>query len=238
MKTIIHIFCLFISLAAFSQKKAIPIHAESVFLYRNIANIITVHATDLPKKKQILLTSTQAEVKQSTESENRFLVVPTGETCLIEVYSSNKRGKKREKIGEITQQVIAVPKPTIMLLMNEEAMSIGTKVPKGSRITVKIVPDSAYKSQYRNDSRYEIAQIDVFLDCGSGQKKVGGAVLTGRDATMGIDLPIPSDAYRCEGEGTVYFKIKDIYHKNFKGEIFVDSRFTEAEKTLIITVQK
>ena len=238
MKTAIHIFCLLISLATIAQKKEknLTIQSTPNFLYRDGANVVTIEVQKSYRKALFILTSEEAEIKPSTESKRRFLVIPKGETCVVKI--SQKKGKKVIEIGKITYNIVQAPKPTIVLLMNGQKMSPEAKAQKGSRITVKIVPDSAYKAKYPSDARYEISHIDVFVDCGDGEKQVGGADLNGRDAAAGLDLPIPGTVYGCEKEAKVYFKIKDIQQKNFRNEIMVDERFTAEEKNLIVKIQK
>jgi hypothetical protein len=124
-------------------------------------------------------------------------------------------------------------KPSLLVLVNGKPFSKNISISETDKLSIKIVPNPQNALVH-----YEISQIEVFKNSPNGLEKIGGTTLKGRDASQEIALPIMGFAFQKGIEHDLYFQIKDIEYQNANGEHIVDTRFTEAEKTLIVKVQK
>lgn len=207
--------------------------ASIQILYRMCGNMVNIDVPALGDLYNPVCTATQAEMKQSGESKKKWLIVPSGKTCVVSV-SSNTNGQTI-KIGDVNYNVIEPPKPSIELTSAGQRLTSASQLGKGSRVTIKVVPDPEFKVALPQDARYEVSAIEIFRKCGLlPPQRAGGAALAGRDAVAGIDVPVPTDAFACPSGSQIFFELKSINRKNFRGQLVEDKRFTLYE--LAITV--
>ncbi len=219
------------------RKPEIVVTSASVQnLYRLCGNMVNIDVPALGDLYNPVCTASDADIKQSGESKKKFLIVPRGNKCIVGV-SSLMNGQTM-KIGDVVYNVIDPPKPSIEILINGQRASSSTQVAKGSRVTLKVVPDPEFKAALPQDARYEITAVDVYKQCGlTPPSKAGGTGLSGRDAAAGLDFPIPGEAFQCASGSKIFFEVKDVARKNFQGKIVVDTRFTLYEKSISVTTK-
>lgn len=219
------------------RKPEIVVTSASVQnLYRLCGNMVNIDVPALGDLYNPVCTASDADIKQSGESKKKFLIVPRGNKCIVGV-SSLMNGQTM-KIGDVVYNVIDPPKPSIEILINGQRASSSTQVAKGSRVTLKVVPDPEFKAALPQDARYEITAVEVYKQCGlTPPSKAGGTTLSGRDAAAGLDFPIPGEAFQCASGSKIFFEVKDVARKNFQGKIVVDTRFTLYEKSISVTTK-
>jgi len=201
-------------------------------LYRECGNMVNIDVPALGDLYNPVCTVSSGTIKQSSDSKKKFLIVPTGNSCVVSV-SSNTNGSVM-KIGDVPYKVIEPPKPSIMVKVNGVAYSSQMGVNKGSKMQLSIQPDNEFKSALPNDAKYAFDEVNIFKQSGLGPpSRVGGASLMGRDGVAGIEVPIPTEAFATPG-AKVYVEFKDVYRKNFQGQSIVDKRFTPYEKTIVL----
>lgn len=219
------------------RKPEIVVTSASVQnLYRLCGNMVNIDVPALGDLYNPVCTASDAEIKQSGESKKKFLIVPRGNKCIVGV-SSLMNGQTM-KIGDVVYNVIDPPKPSIEILINGQRASSSTQVAKGSRVTLKVVPDPEFKAALPQDARYEITAVAVYKQCGlNPPSKAGGTKLSGRDAAAGLDFPIPQEAFQCSSGSKIFFEVEDVARKNFQSKIVVDPRFTLYEKSISVTTK-
>ena len=205
-------------------------------LYRECGNMINIDVPALGELYNPVCTASEAEITPSKESKKKFLIVPRGKKCVVGV-SSITNGQTM-KIGDVVYNVIDPPKPSIEIYINGVRASAQMQVSKGSRVKLTIVPDPEFKALLPLDARYEVSYVDVYKQCGlQPPSKAGGAPLAGRDATAGLDFPIPGEAFQCPSGSKIFFEVKDVVRKNFQGKKVNDERFTMYERNIAVTTK-
>lgn len=216
------------------RKPEIVVTSASVQnLYRQCGNMVNIDVPALGDLYNPVCTASDADIKQSSDSKKKFLIVPRGNKCIVGV-SSLMNGQTM-KIGDVVYNVIEPPKPSIEILINGQRANSSTQVAKGSRVTLKVVPDPEFKAALPQDARYELTAVEVFKQCGlQPPTRAGGTSLSGRDATAGLDFPIPGEAFQCASGSKIFFEVKDVARKNFQGKVLPDGRFTLYEKSISV----
>lgn len=204
-------------------------------LYRECGNMVNIDVPALGDLYNPVCTVSAGTIKQSADSKKKFLIVPTGDKCRVNV-SSNTNGSTMN-IGFVDYKVIDPPKPSIMVKVNGIPYSPSMGVNKGSKMSLSIQPDNEFKGALPNDAKYSFDEVNIFKQSGLGPpQRVGGAPLMSKDGVAGIEVPIPTDAFANPG-AKVYVEFKDVYRKNFQGQSIKDPRFTPYEKTIVLVTK-
>jgi hypothetical protein len=85
-------------------------------LYRACGNTINIDVPALGDLYNPVITASGAEVQGSQQSKKKWLIVPSGDKCAINV-KSNTNGQTID-VGTVDYKVIEPPKPTIMMKVN------------------------------------------------------------------------------------------------------------------------
>lgn len=233
-KVIITLFCvgLCYAQAQTTGKHDIIVSSAAIQnLYRSCGNFVNINVPDLCSDYNPICTATDAEIQQSTEAKRKFLIVPRGNKCTLSV--SNNIGENPEPLGSIVFNVIEPPKPMTEVLVNGQRISSSTQVAKGSRITIKIVPDPEFAAAMAQDAKYGIDKIKFFTQCGLGAPQMVGEVNTSSyNAAEGINIPVPGEAFNCPSGSKIFMEISDRYRINFKGQKVPDISCTLYENNI------
>lgn len=207
-------------------------------LYRACGNPVNIDVPALGDLYNPAVAASGAEVKGSAESKKKWLIVPGGDRCAINV-KSNTNGQTID-IGSVEYRVIEPPKPTIVMkTAGGDAYNGTTPVGKSQRMCFSLAADAEFRSALPNDARYEIGQIAVYAQIGLGAPRlVATEDFSGRDATTDLCVNMPVEVRQAAGSVRVYYQIKGIYRKNFKGQKIEDKRFLENERTKAVVTRE
>ncbi|MEL7531868.1 MAG: GldM family protein, partial [Bacteroidota bacterium] len=204
-------------------------------LYLQCGNDVNIDVPALGDQYKPVITASSAQVIPSKSVAKKFRIVPTAKTCRVTV-NSNTNGQKI-KIGDVDYKVIRPPKPTIDMAVNGKPTSGATPVPKTSRVQVRLVPDSDFRSNLPEDARYMISSIDVLAQLSLGPPtKVNSVSASGKDATKAIAVSLGTQVRQARPGTKVYIRINNIYRINFANKR-VEEKFTEVERMLSIVVR-
>lgn len=213
------------------RKPEIVITSASVQnLYRACGNAINIDVPALGDLYNPVVTGSGAEVQGSAQSKKKWLIVPSGDRCVINV-KSNTNGQMID-IGNVDYKVIEPPKPTIMMKVNGQPYNGSTPVTSASKICFSILADAEFKSALPQDARYELGEIEILAQLGLGApQKVGAENCAGRDAAQDICVSMGPQVRQAAPGTKVYFRVNGVFRKNFKGAKIEDKRFPEIERT-------
>ncbi|MFK7924869.1 MAG: hypothetical protein AB8H47_23115 [Bacteroidia bacterium] len=218
------------------RKPEIVITSAAIqLLYLQCGNDVNIDVPALGDQYKPIITASSAQVIPSKSVAKKFRIVPTAKTCRLTV-NSNTNGQKI-KIGDVDYKVIRPPKPTIDMAVNGKATSGATPVPKTSRVAVRLVPDSDFRSNLPEDARYMISSIDVLAQLSLGPPtKVNSISASGKDATKPIAISLGTQVRQARPGTKVFIRINNIYRINFANKR-VEEKFTEVERMLSIVVK-
>ena len=126
--------------------------------------------------------------------------------------------------------MIKPPKPSVAVGANGKQLQGTTPIRKGSKIQVRLVPDTDFKASLPNDARYQINQILVKANLSLGPpvtvNKINSA---GRDATKPINVGLGSRGNSAPKGTVFYIELDEIIRVNFQGKKIPDRRFLKSE---------
>ncbi|MEM7656210.1 MAG: hypothetical protein AAF399_08790 [Bacteroidota bacterium] len=205
-------------------------------LYRNCANPLNIDVPALGSEYQPVIEASQATVSQSNRSVKRFQVVPTGQRCNISI-SSRTQGQL-VAIDQIPYQVIEPPKPSFDLIIGNRTYNGSAAIPAGSSLSLKIRPDREFQRQLPEEARYRVQAIEILLKDGLGAARVVSTLqVAGRNAMNGIQFRLPTEVRQARPGSRVFIRITDIARRNYRGQYFVDERFSERDLTLPLVIR-
>ncbi|MFN0203175.1 MAG: hypothetical protein ACKVTZ_16735 [Bacteroidia bacterium] len=199
-------------------------------LYQNCANDVFINVPDLCSDYNPECTSQNADVIQSKEMRRKFRIIPQGTQCEIAVANQSEAGKI--SLGNLKFKVVPPPRPSVVAKVNGMPYFPRMAVGVGSKVMLIVEPDEGFAALVPDDAKYRFSSVELYAQTGLGvPQKIGGCELRQNDATKGIDVPLPSDAFRMPGAKTyVEFKVTRI---NYRGESF-DAGLAPQERTLVL----
>lgn len=204
-------------------------------LYRDCANDINIDVPALGDLYNPQVTASSGQVITSQKSKREFRVIPTGKKCVVTV--NNAIGGKNTKIGDLSYNVIAPPKPTIDMAVNGTRNTGTIPVPKNSRVSLRLVPDEDFKSLLPKDANYEITSVVIKAQLSLGPPEtVGTQNLAGQDATKAVTFSLGQRVQQAPGNTKVYIEIEKVNRINFQGKK-VEVPMGQQEKTLSLVVK-
>ncbi|MEM7370525.1 MAG: hypothetical protein AAF587_18080 [Bacteroidota bacterium] len=206
-------------------------------LYQACGNDVNIDVPALGDLYNPKVTSGQATIIPSKASKKKFRIVPRGSKAVVGV-SSVTNGKTL-KIGDLSYKVIRPPKPTIEMAVNNKSYNGSAMVPKTSRIAVRLVPDSDFKSALPEDAKYGITSIDVLAQLSLGPPTKVNSVRGAKDAVnKPVSVALGTKVRQSARPGTkVYVRLNEVFRVNFQGKRVTDDRFREIERTLSLVVK-
>lgn len=205
-------------------------------LYRMCHNPVNIDIPALEMSYHPYCFSPHADMYQSVEDIRKWTIVPRGNKCVVSVHSY-QNGIPHE-MGKVKFTVIEPPKPSLSLTSNGKPLTAASTLRKGDRVTIKIVADAEFKAIFASDARYEVPEIEIYKKCGLlPEQRIGGIFTAGKDMTVGIEIPIPAEAFACASGAQIFFKLKKVERKSFSGQLIEDKRFTPYELTTTVRVQ-
>ncbi len=183
----------------------------------------------------VIAASGGADVISDPGNKKVFTIVPLGKECIVGV-SSNTNGQTL-KIDDVKYSVISPPKPSIQVLVNGKPYDGVTPIPKKSTVGVKIVPDKDFIEKLPGDARYEVNSIRVLVQRGlSVPKEATSANATGKDARLGISIPLGVSLQNDDPGTKIYFEVDKVLRINFKNQK-VEENFSNTEKLIGAVIQ-
>jgi hypothetical protein len=161
--------------------------------------------------------ASNAKVVPSNSDNRRFMIVPSGRTCVLSLIADQPNGNPFKT--DRHYKVIKPPKPSIELLVNGKVYNGATPISKKSNCIVKVQPDADFRSLLPKDARYRISKIDVLVQRSLGAPtKIASFNGSGKDATKGIPISL-GNKLKSDPPGTkIYFKLDGIYRVNTENQ--------------------
>ena len=211
------------------RKPSVEITSATVQnLYQACANDVNIRVPALGDYYNPKVTASSAQVVASQKSKEQFRIIPTGKKCVVSV--SNVLNGKTTKVGDVPYNVIKPPKPSVAVGANGKQLQGTTPIRKGSKIQVRLVPDTDFKAALPNDARYQVNQILVKANLSLGPpvtvNKINSA---GRDATRPINVGLGSRGNSAPKGTVFYVELDEIIRVNFQGKKIPDKRFLKSE---------
>ncbi|MCI4671077.1 MAG: hypothetical protein MRZ79_23265 [Bacteroidia bacterium] len=218
------------------RKPEVLVYSASVQqLYRNCGNKLNISAPALGEYYFPKVTAQGAEVRKKQGTRSVYTVVPSGRTCVLDIKSSYQ-GRTVE-LDKIKYRVIEPPKPEVRFKINGVAYNGYKTIPKNSRLTFWLKPDSDFKTQLPKDARYEVSSIDILFGTGiSVPSKIASIDMRGKDATKPTRISLPARVRQAPSGSRVYVVINKVYRKNFMGRK-VEVPMSELVKTVGFSIR-
>lgn len=151
------------------RKPEIVVKAESItIMYRDCANEIEVDVPALESLYDPEFEMTGGKLQVSPKSKKKLRVVPEANKVVITVHQKSNGSKF--KLGTLDYKVIAPPKPTIAMYVNNKEF---TNQPINTADNIKIVvePDASFAKQLPHDAKYQIKGLTILRKEGLGSAK-------------------------------------------------------------------
>jgi gliding motility-associated protein GldM len=219
------------------RKPEVVITSKSIqILYRACGNKINIDVPALGDLYNPIITASGGgEVISDPGNKKVFTIVPQGKECVIGV-TSNTNGQNL-KIDDVKYSVIPPPRPSIQLIVNGKVYDGTTPINRKSGLTMKIVPDKDFMEKLPADARYQVSQVNVKAQLTLGAPKtILSENGTGKDARLGISLPLGVSLQNAAPGTKIFVEIDKIYRINFKNQK-VEESFGTTEKLVGATIQ-
>lgn len=184
--------------------------------YEDCANKIIFPASSLYDEVEII--AKEAIVHQDSSC---FWIIPQKNTTTLKLHLIGKKNRNLVYETQISVNVVKPPQAQMISLLNGRITHIDslklTDDEVGSRLTVKIKPDTIFERQCPKDNEYEFTKVEVFIQNILNEKhRIGEATLSGRNANKGLDFPFHSAFFR-PVNASIHFLIHDIRRKKYNG---------------------
>ncbi|RMG19219.1 MAG: hypothetical protein D6730_21945 [Bacteroidetes bacterium] len=205
-------------------------------LYRHCANEVNIEVPALGEYYDPVISASEAQIKQSSQSRSKFRIVPRGQQCVLSISSNTPSG--RLKIDQLKYRVIEPPKPSIRVQVNGRDYNGRTAVPASSRLSIQVIPDAEFRQAIPQDAHYRIHRLEVLVQRGlQPARPVKTLDLSGRDATRPIDIRLGTAIGSVPAGTQVFLQIDGVYRRNFQGKEIEDRRFLAVEKSIGLTIR-
>jgi len=151
------------------RKPEIVVKAESItIMYRDCANDIEVDVPALESLYDPDFEIQGGKLQKSEKNVKKLRVVPESNKVVITVHQKSNGGKF--KLGALDYKVIAPPKPTIAMYVNNKEYT-NQSINTADNIKIVIEPDKSFAKQLPNDAKYQIQGLTVLRKEGLGSAK-------------------------------------------------------------------
>lgn len=206
-------------------------------LYRGCGNTVNIDVPALGDFYNPVISASGAEVQGSKQSVKRWMIVPSGDRCVVNV-KSNTNGQTID-IGNVEYRVIEPPKPTIEMKVNDKPYDGISPVQVSAKVCFQIKADEDFARSLPQDAHYEIEAVEVMLKAGLGPATtVMTETFAGKDATEHeVCVRAGNKLQQATSGAKVYYHLTAISRKNFRNAITEDKRFPPIERYKSIVVK-
>lgn len=199
-------------------------------LYRDCGNTVTIDVPALGDLYDPVVNASNADIRQSDQARKRFLIDPNGRETVVTVNS--RTNGQMFKIDAIKYNVIEPPRPSLDLKVNNRPYSLNTTINRGSRMTLKLIPDREFARLLNDDARYQIDKIEILVKPGLEPPRVVKTIRTdGQDARQEIAVSLGNALNNARVGDKFYIRVNEVYRINYRGKKIADKRISEIEKT-------
>ncbi|MEL6653296.1 MAG: hypothetical protein AAFQ87_21070 [Bacteroidota bacterium] len=205
-------------------------------LYRRCGNTVSIDVPALGDQYDPVITATNAQVRNSEQSNKRYLIDPSGRNSIISVKSRTSNGII--EIDKLRYNVIAPPKPRMSVTINNRAFNGLADIPAGSRIKVKLAADSDFKALLDKDARYGAQSIVIRLKDGIQPARVVNTIpVNGLLSEREKRINLGTEAVRARPGSKIFITVEGVYRLNYRGEK-IPENLSELDRTVSFTLRR
>jgi hypothetical protein len=194
----------------FSQtSNGIEIESETYF-YLNCKNEIKIKYS---KEENLTVTVTANNGKIIKQSDELFFAIPQARTMEIFFSVANVQGMEID-FRKINIDVIGVPKPNLVITQNDVEVDYknGITIEQLAAFEIKIIPDQSFAKYHPEEVRYRVNEFAVYLLRGELE------LLVIQDEISNM-IELSSFKNIAQPGDRLFFLVKDLQRKNFRGQI-------------------
>ena len=133
---------------------------------------------------------------------------------------------------------IEPPKPRLEVYSNQTLLS-GAQISDADVLTIKIIPDSVFASNFPQDARYLIRQVEVWAqDADKSFSHIHTEFPQNKQEENRLQAEVKINIHDFSKDLTsgkpIIFKIPAVIRENYAGKEMPDERFSEHERTIAL----